>query len=392
MTIGFLINSCEPFYRGGYERRTWSFAQELSRQGHDVRIYTSCPADEVVSGVSFVRLTSCRPYFNRRGVRNGYADVLFAVAVFKLLWKVRQRELDILDVCATPFLHLPVVRLVATLKKIPLVLTCHEALLSGLKDYVRERGHGPDFPGAILARGLEWVYRLGMGLMPDRLAVSARTKRALEEEGFPAREVIEFGLEREAFGEPEISAQAEPARFVSCGRLTPIKNVGAAIDALLKLRDEGKKFHFEIIGDGAQRAGLEEKVASAGAGEMILFHGEVSETLKREILARSEVFILSSPREGFSIATLEAMAQGCAAVVVADPRQANGALDFVRDEIEGLHALPASEGLIPPLRKLIDDPELRLKLRKGARLGAESYRLEEQARRLGAAYAEITGR
>src|ERR1700760_1151216 len=107
MTIGFLLNTCEPFYRGGYERRAWSFARELARQGHDVRIYTSCERDETIEGVRFVRLAKPRRFFNNRGVRNGYADLLFAFAVLKLLFKLRRNELAALDVCATPFLHLP---------------------------------------------------------------------------------------------------------------------------------------------------------------------------------------------------------------------------------------------------------------------------------------------
>ena len=74
MTIGFLLNTCEPFYRGGYERRAWSFARELARQGHDVRIYTSCPRDETIEGVRFVRLAAPRRFFNARGVRNGSAE------------------------------------------------------------------------------------------------------------------------------------------------------------------------------------------------------------------------------------------------------------------------------------------------------------------------------
>ena len=50
-------------------------------------------------------------------------------------------------------------------------------------------------------------------------------------------------------------------------------------------------------------------MVAARAGDYVTFHGELSEKDKRAILARSEVFVLSSPREGFSVATLEAMAQ-----------------------------------------------------------------------------------
>ena len=392
MTIGFLINTCEPFYRGGYERRTWAFARELVRQGHEVRIYTSCPKDEILEGVRFVRLTSPRPYFNRRGVRNGYADVFFTASILKLFSKLQSRELDVLDVCATPFLHLPFIAWIGRWKRIPLTLTCHEALLAGLGDYVRERGHRTGLVGERFASLLAAMYRFGMKSVANKIAVSSRTADALETEGFPARATVEFGLEKEDFSLQAPTTPTGPIRFVSCGRLTPIKNVGTAIDALLQLREEGKRFHFDIIGDGAQRAHLEQKVAWAKAEDMIFFRGEISEEAKRELLARSEIFILSSPREGFSIATLEAMAQGCAAVVVADPQQANGALDFVRDVVEGLHVLPGVEGMAAALRKLSDEPGLRCELRKAARATAENYRIENQTRRLVAAYAEMTGR
>ena len=88
-------------------------------------------------------------------------------------------------------------------------------------------------------------------------------------------------------------------------------------------------FRFDIVGGGGERARLEEMVARARERRLrYLFHGELSEEDKRALLARSEVFVLSSPREGFSIATLEAMAQGCAALVVSDPARPNGALRF----------------------------------------------------------------
>ena len=133
MTIGFLINTCEPFYRGGYERRVWSFAKELVRQGHEVIIYTSCPRDEEIEGVQFVRLTKPRNYFNRRGVRNIRADLFFSLSILRMFGKLHPYELDILDVCATPYVHLPVAALVAGLKKTPTVVTCHEALLTSLR-------------------------------------------------------------------------------------------------------------------------------------------------------------------------------------------------------------------------------------------------------------------
>jgi len=292
MTVGFLINTCEPFYRGGYERRVWNFARELARQGHDVRIYTSCPRDETIDGVRFVRLVPRRAYFNRRGVRNGWADLLFALAVFKLLWKLKARELDVLDICATPFLHLPIAAFVMWTKGIPAVLTCHEALLAGLLAYVRERGYEGNILGSLVVKILALVYRLGTGLFTCRLAVSRRTAAALEKEGYPVRETVEFGLEPEAFNpdSPAVSPPGKPGCFIFCGRLTPIKNVSDIVAALTSPLFDEKSVRFDIVGQGSERFRLERAVQQAGLEKSVIFHGEVSESVKRGLLARAEIF------------------------------------------------------------------------------------------------------
>jgi glycosyltransferase involved in cell wall biosynthesis len=393
VTIGFLINTCEPFYRGGYERRVWAFARELARRGHDVRVYTSCPRDETIDGVRFVQLGKPRAFFNRRGVRNGWADLLFTLNIARLFWKLRPGELDALDVCATPFLHLPLVAWIARARRIPVLLTCHEALLAGLAAYVRERGHEGALSGAMMLRLVTALYRRGMGSFSQRLAVSQRTAAAMDKEGFPAAATVEFGLEAEVFSAapPEALPGNPPARFVYCGRLTPIKSVEQSVRALLALRGEGVRFHFDIIGEGSERGALERLVRQEGAEEAFTFHGEISEEKKRALLAASEIFILSSPREGFSIATLEAMAQGCGALVVSDPALPNGALDFVHPGEGGICVAPGLDAMREGLRSLAADSALRLALRRGARLAAERYRIGAQTDKLEAVFRSRAG-
>jgi glycosyltransferase involved in cell wall biosynthesis len=392
VTIGFLINTCEPFYRGGYERRVLAFARELARRGHDVRVYTSCPRDETIDGVRFVRLMKPRAFFNRRGVRNGWADLLFTLNIMRLWWKLRPDELDALDVCATPFLHLPLMARIARARRIPVLLTCHEALLAGLPAYVRERGHAGAFSGALMLRFVTALYRRGMGSFRRRLAVSRRTAAALEQEGYPAVGTVEFGLEPEVFSAtpPGPWPENEPVRFVYCGRLTPIKSVEQSVRALLALRAEGMPFHFDIIGEGSERAALEQLVRHDGAKAAFTFHGEVSEERKRGLLAANEIFILSSPREGFSIATLEAMAQGCGALVVSDPALPNGALDFVHPGEGGICIAPGPDAMRDELRRLAADPALRIRLRRGARAAAERYRVEAQTEKLECLFRALT--
>lgn len=386
MTIGFLLNTCEPFYRGGYERRAWAFARELARRGHDVRIYTSCERDQVIDGVRFVLLAKPRKFFNARGVRNGSADLFFAIATLKLLFKLKRGELEVLDICATPFLHLPFAAFVAKVKCIPAVLTCHEALLAALPDYVRERGQKGGSRARILLSMLRAIYCLGMRLFPRRIAVSDRTSQALEREGFPAKSVVEFGLEPEAIASspPQPRGAGHPVRLIYSGRLTPIKSVGSVLEALVRLRGETAAFHFDIVGEGGERPRLEDQARELPG--LVTFHGDVSEERKRELLAAADVFVLGSPREGFSIATLEGMAQGCAALVVNDPAHPNGVLDFVRNGQEGLVVSPGAGEISAGLKKLIENPHEREEYRRAAHATARFYKIEGQAERLQQAY------
>jgi glycosyltransferase involved in cell wall biosynthesis len=199
---------------------------------------------------------------------------------------------------------------------------------------------------------------------------------------------MEFGLEPEAIAsEAPVPALAnEPVQLISCGRLTPIKSVDQALAALLAVRGKIRPFHFHIVGEGSERPRLERMVVEAGAGDAVTFHGGVTEEQKRALLAASDIFVLSSPREGFSIATLEAMARGCAAVVVNDSAHPNGALDFVRDEQEGLVIAPGAAAMREVLRRLIHEPALRLRLRRAAWETAQEYRIETQARKLAGLY------
>ncbi|MEM1060348.1 MAG: glycosyltransferase family 4 protein, partial [Verrucomicrobiota bacterium] len=235
MHIGFLINTTEPFYHGGYETRAWDFARALARR-HRVTIYTSCGAAQEIEGVQFRPLAPEREYFNQKGVRNLTADATFALAVLKL-WAERDRP-DILDACATPYLHLRPAKWVARRWGVPLVATVHEALLHAIDGYVRQRGAGAlQKPYAALLRG---VYHTGLRAADHRLAVSPNTARELEKEGYPADAVVEFGLDLEQFPEPAKDPPRDrPLQFIWVGRLTAHKQVETALLALHGLGQDG---------------------------------------------------------------------------------------------------------------------------------------------------------
>lgn len=388
MKIGFLINTTEPFYHGGYEARAWAFARALAAK-HEVTMYTSCDAPQELEGVRFVPVAPARRYFNHRGVRNVTADLAFTAGVLGLL--ARRDRPDILDVCATPYLHLPAARRVARRWGVPLVATVHEALLHALEDYVRQRG----VRWALLASGhqqvLRGIYRWGLASADHLLAVSPNTARGLEKEGYEVAGTVAYGLDFSRYPEPKKAApEGRALRFIWVGRLTAHKKVETALLALHAMALDGLDFHFDIVGTGAELPRLRAVAQGLNIADRVTLHGFVSAEHKRELLAKADCLLMTSPREGFSIATLEAMASGCA-VLAANPEppaMPSAVADLVCPGENGLLYAVEPEALTGALQKLRKDPAALPVWQANARRQAQKYDLAQQAEKLTAFYQQ----
>src|SRR5699024_2157673 len=67
-----------------------------------------------------------------------------------------------------------------------------------------------------------------------------------------------------------------------------------------------------IVGGGPLQERLRQEIAARQLSCRVRLAGFVSEAEKRALLANTELFVMPSPAELQSIATLEAMAAGCA--------------------------------------------------------------------------------
>ncbi len=387
MKIRFLINTSEPFYHGGYEARAWDFARALVRQQHEVTIYTSCDAPQEMEGVKFRPLAPTQSYFNQRGVRNLWADGRFTLGVLKLLGE-KERP-DILDVCATPYLHLPATKWVTRRWGVPLVATVHEALLHAIDDYVRQRGvTAPTYHG-LYAKLLRGIYQRGLRAADHLLAVSANTAEGLEKEGYQVSETVEYGLNFSKFPEPQKApSQERPWRFIWVGRLTAHKKVETALLALHAMGQDGLRYHFDIVGTGAELPHLRAVAQGLGIAQHVHLHGFVSAEQKRELLAQADCLLMTSPREGFSIATLEAMASGCAVLAAnpAPPATPSAVVNLVTPGENGQLYEVEPEKLTLALQALRKEPEQLTAWQKAARQRARQYDIDQQATKLAAFY------
>lgn len=113
------------------------------------------------------------------------------------------------------------------------------------------------------------------------------------------------------------SEKRDPNLFITVSRLTPLKRIDVMIDAFRELPD----CRLVVIGDGAERAALEE---SAPAN--VTFTGFVSDTEVLDWMGRASAFLFAA-EEDFGISPVEA--QACGLPVVALGR--GGACETVRD-------------------------------------------------------------
>lgn len=100
------------------------------------------------------------------------------------------------------------------------------------------------------------------------------------------------------------------------GRLVSYKNIDATIYALSKIKDVN--WRFNIVGDGASRAELEELVRKLNLTEKVHFLGPVPREQVMKILKGTHIFVMISTNEIFGLVYLEAMAASCLTIASKD--------------------------------------------------------------------------
>ncbi|MEO0812793.1 MAG: glycosyltransferase family 4 protein [Myxococcota bacterium] len=154
----------------------------------------------------------------------------------------------------------------------------------------------------------------------------------------------------------------ENVRYISVGRLVPLKGFDRLIRAFSAMQGESKA-ELWIVGDGPERARLEALARSLKADVVFLgLRDDVD-----ELLARSDVFVLASETEALSRSILEAMAHRLPCVAT----DVGGNHELIIDRETGrLVALEDEEELARVLGELRDQPDLRKRLGRagGARI------------------------
>lgn len=211
-----------------------------------------------------------------------------------------------------------------------------------------------------------------LGRLPGRIyAVSADLKRHMIAEGFPARciDVIYNGIDPGTSPDGEQRRAARAALGVpenaftigTAGRLDPVKNLGMLLDAHALLRAQVPQAHAVIIGDGAERAALEQRAAALGLANAVTFAGYRPDV--RALMAAFDVYVNCSAYEGVSLTILEAMATSLPVMATA----VGGNPEVVVDHVTGVLTPSHPRGIAEAALLFAGEPEMRQEFGEAAR-------------------------
>jgi len=138
------------------------------------------------------------------------------------------------------------------------------------------------------------------------------------------------------FLEPYPYDHSGRCRITYAGRLIAAKNIQRMIPVMRDLLDEAPGARVSIIGEGPLRPELEKMAAG---NDRIEFQRAPDDLALRDSLRRTRVFVSGNETEGFGIAYVEAMSQGC---VVAMPA-GGGGIEISPERVgRGIELLPLS--------------------------------------------------
>ena len=177
--------------------------------------------------------------------------------------------------------------------------------------------------------------------------------------------VVPFGIDVVKYNWPALAADRVNDRgrlVLACGRLVPYKGFDVLIRAAV-----GRQFEVWIVGEGIERARLEQLIHDLGVGDRVRLLGSVPDCERVKLMCIADVFVMPSvtTAETFGLVQLEAMAAGRPVV---NTSLETAVPHVARHGIEAITVPPRdAEKLGGAIDTLIGDPERRRRMGMAAR-------------------------
>jgi glycosyltransferase involved in cell wall biosynthesis len=336
MRICIVYDCLYPYTIGGGERWYRNLAEHLADAGHEVTYVTlrQWPRDERLDLDERIRVVTAGPrmeLYTTNGRRRILPPLVFGLGV---LWHLLRngRRYDVVHACAFPYFSLLSAALVRPLRGYALEVDWFE---------VWSDSYWRDYLGGLGGRIGGLVQRLCARVRQRAFCFSQLHAERLRKEGLNGSLTVLRGLYADS--PPEPTAQGAAAAVRSAGTADPLvlfvgrliaekqATLGVSAIALARARIDGLRGEF--LGDGPERAPLQQAIVDHGLGQSVAAPGFAdAATVDREMRSAMCV-LLPSRREGYGLVVVEAAARGTPSVVVAG--EDNAATELIVEGVNG---------------------------------------------------------
>ncbi len=189
--------------------------------------------------------------------------------------------------------------------------------------------------------------------------------------------VIHCGIDPSFF---ELPRRNTGYRLLFVGRLAAVKGLPVLLEALARVKRSIPQAELVVVGDGPDRASLENQVKQLNLQDCVRFLGYQSQARIRELLSQSDVFVMTSLAEGVPVVLMEAMAAGVPVIAT----RIAGTPELVEDGACGFLAPPGDpEMAAEKIVTLLNDPLLRQRFSyAGREVVMREFNVHTEARRI----------
>jgi L-malate glycosyltransferase len=227
-----------------------------------------------------------------------------------------------------------------------------------------QRAHRELTPG-LYGRLLRVTDRLAHGVVVN---CDFMRRHLVDDEGVPPDRIhlCYNAIDIDAFhpargGHTQVAGDASLVIGVVCA-LRAEKGLSTLLDAFYRVHAATPGLRLILVGDGPVRLALERQAQALGIASRVTFIPQTADVAP--ILRGIDIFVLPSLSEAFSNSLMEAMASGCCAVA----SSVGGNPELIEDGRTGfLFPKQDAGALAIILKRLIDNPEMRLAVAHAAR-------------------------
>jgi glycosyltransferase involved in cell wall biosynthesis len=175
-------------------------------------------------------------------------------------------------------------------------------------------------------------------------------------------------------------------RLIHLASLNRVKDQNTLLQALVALKNTGRQFRMDVVGEDTLRGAIQAFAATCGLGEQVRFHGFLNQRLLRPVVEQAHLLVMSSRHETGPLAMLEAAVAGVPTVGTSVGHIAEWAP-------EAALAVPVgdADALAGALMQLLDDESLRLRIASAAHERAITQDADYTARHFKSLYSSLIG-